>query len=337
MVYADNYARLLADRLLKFKQVRAGIFNFRCPICGDSKTDPGAARGYIYSLGEKPNMHCFNCGHHSSLKSFVKTVAPDLHRQWVFDELASGNIPGRRHSTEAAAKAHADPLVGETWLVQHNLDRITDLPPNHKAVEYVRERLIPRHQWDRLWFVQSMRQLDDNSKSLAPRLAIPIYDRHFRLVAITCRALEDDVKPRYQTFTVCREVPQVFGAERVDTGQVIYVTEGPLDSLFIPNCVAATGTFLERALQVIPTGRFVFILDNQPRHSDVVAAAKRLIAGGHTVFIPPPELVSKDINSMVLNQEVSIEGLPCLLSQNAFSGLTAQVKLAKWAKVGDSE
>lgn len=299
MPYADNYAMLLADRLTKFKQVRAGQYNFRCPICGDSKSDLNAARGYIYSGGNKPNMHCFNCNAHHSLKGFLKIVAPDLYRQWIMDEVASGDFPGSRRSVVAhRIKAPADPLVGDTWLIQHNLDRVTDLPHNHPVVGYLKEREIPQHQWNRLWFVQSMHQLDDSLKSRAPRLAIPIFDRHNRLVSITCRALDDEVKPRYQTHTVARDVPQIFGAELVDTAKTIVVVEGPLDSLFIPNCVAATGTNLERVLQVIPSGEFIFALDNQPRHQDVVKEMMHLIDAGKTVFIPPPELKSKDINAM---------------------------------------
>ena len=32
-----KYATLIGDRLDGFKKLRNGIYNFRCPICGDSE------------------------------------------------------------------------------------------------------------------------------------------------------------------------------------------------------------------------------------------------------------------------------------------------------------
>ena len=46
----SKYIGLISSRLQQFKRVKADLYNFRCPICGDSKKHKNKARGYIYSL-----------------------------------------------------------------------------------------------------------------------------------------------------------------------------------------------------------------------------------------------------------------------------------------------
>ena len=46
----SKYITLLSSRLPKFKRVKPNLFNFRCPICGDSQKHKNKARGYIYPL-----------------------------------------------------------------------------------------------------------------------------------------------------------------------------------------------------------------------------------------------------------------------------------------------
>ena len=48
-IYIDvKYLNLLSNRLLLYKQKREYLWNFRCPICGDSQKKTTKARGYIH-------------------------------------------------------------------------------------------------------------------------------------------------------------------------------------------------------------------------------------------------------------------------------------------------
>ena len=47
----SKYIRLLSHRLRNFKQKKDYVWNFSCPICGDSKKNLLKARGYVYSKG----------------------------------------------------------------------------------------------------------------------------------------------------------------------------------------------------------------------------------------------------------------------------------------------
>jgi predicted restriction endonuclease len=40
-----KYINLISARFQKFKKVKNNLYNFRCPICGDSQRNKNKARG----------------------------------------------------------------------------------------------------------------------------------------------------------------------------------------------------------------------------------------------------------------------------------------------------
>ena len=47
--YIDlNYISKIQPRLQQFKKKRDYLFNFRCPVCGESKKSKTKARAYLY-------------------------------------------------------------------------------------------------------------------------------------------------------------------------------------------------------------------------------------------------------------------------------------------------
>jgi hypothetical protein len=48
----EKYLRLLAPQLDLFKQKHPHVFNFRCPLCGDSERVLSKTRGYCYAAEE---------------------------------------------------------------------------------------------------------------------------------------------------------------------------------------------------------------------------------------------------------------------------------------------
>ena len=55
----SKYIGLVSSRLQK---VKADLYNFRCPICGDSQKHKNKARGYMYPVKADMNFKCHNCG-----------------------------------------------------------------------------------------------------------------------------------------------------------------------------------------------------------------------------------------------------------------------------------
>ena len=67
-----KYISLLSTRLEKFKKVKPTLYNFRCPICGDSKKNKNKTRGYIYPVKANTNFKCHNCGCFDVLQQFFE-------------------------------------------------------------------------------------------------------------------------------------------------------------------------------------------------------------------------------------------------------------------------
>ena len=68
----SKYIGLVSPRLQKFKKVKNNLFNFRCPICGDSKKNKSKTRGYLYTIKADVNFRCHNCGASMNLSLTVK-------------------------------------------------------------------------------------------------------------------------------------------------------------------------------------------------------------------------------------------------------------------------
>ena len=83
----SKYIGLVSSRLQKFKRVKADLYNFRCPVCGDSQKHKNKARGYIYPVKADMNFKCHNCGASSTFSNFIKTLDPVLYKQYILKSL----------------------------------------------------------------------------------------------------------------------------------------------------------------------------------------------------------------------------------------------------------
>ena len=90
----SKFIGLVSSRLQKFKRVKSDLYNFRCPICGDSQKNKSKTRGYLYSVKADMNFRCHNCGSSMTLSNFLKEVDPVIHKQYVFERF-KGNKTGR--------------------------------------------------------------------------------------------------------------------------------------------------------------------------------------------------------------------------------------------------
>ena len=91
-----KFIGLVSPRLQKFKRVKADLYNFRCPICGDSHKSRIKARGYLYSVKNNTNYKCHNCGSSLSFNNFLKTIDPEIHKQYILEKFKEA-LKGLRH------------------------------------------------------------------------------------------------------------------------------------------------------------------------------------------------------------------------------------------------
>jgi hypothetical protein len=124
-----------------------------------------------------------------------------------------------------------------------------------------------------------------------------------------------------------KQYPKLFGLDRINKNEKIYITEGPFDSLFIRNSLAMCGADVYLGDWGISNPTWIY--DNEPRNTQIVARYASAIARGESIVIWPSSVKDKDINDMVL----SGHDVQSMVECNTYSGLEAQVKFNLWKKI----
>ena len=121
--------------------------------------------------------------------------------------------------------------------------------------------------------------------------------------------------------------PKIYGLDDINTGETVYVTEGPFDSTFIPNSIAMCGADGDVSKWGITNP--VWIYDNEPRNRQIVERLAATIDRGDRVVIFPKNILEKDINDMYL----SGQNVQRVVESNIYQGLEAKLKLNDWKRV----
>ena len=131
----SKFIGLVSSRLQKFKRVKADLYNFRCPICGDSQKHKNKARGYFYQVKTNTNFKCHNCGASLSLNNFLKQIDPTLHKQYVMEKFKEGHAGGRNFVVEEPKFEFKKPVFQQKL----DLPRASEVPV---AKQYLTQRGI---------------------------------------------------------------------------------------------------------------------------------------------------------------------------------------------------
>jgi len=337
----SKYIRLISSRLRNFKQKKDYLWNFSCPICGDSKKNLSKARGYVFQKGTNLFFNCHNCGVGTSLGNLIKQVDPSLHKEYVLERYKSGesgfsnfkspsfDIPAPRFDKVAKEKhfEHAE------W--------VSKLPIEHFCLVYCTNRRFLSIMRDSLLFTPNYKKFCDalvpnHGKEITAdaRLVIPFYDKYNTLIGVSGRALENsDYKLRYVTLRTNESQDKlIYGMDKVNTNELVKIVEGPLDSMFLNNCVGSGDSALIQTAKLIDAENKVLIFDNEPRNKEIVKLMDDAIKLGYNVVIWPDTMEQKDINEMVM-AGFSPDEIERIISSNTFTGLRAQMKFISWKKI----
>ena len=123
------------------------------------------------------------------------------------------------------------------------------------------------------------------------------------------------------------DAPKIYGLDDINTGETVYVTEGPFDSTFISNSIAMCGADGDVNKWGITDP--VWIYDNEPRNRQIVERLATTINRGDRVVIFPKNILEKDINDMYL----SGQKVQRVVESNIYQGLEAKLKLQDWKRV----
>ena len=325
MVFIDvKFIMMLSPRLDKFKKLRDYLYNFRCPFCGDSEKFTNKARGYFYRVKDQMNFRCHNCDHGTTAGNVIKELDPDLYKEYVKEKWETSGY-GNGGRTQEPNFKFREPIFKKKDPKLRDLVPINKLTTTHPARQVVEARKIPEKHYDKFFLVHRFYEWAEiSSNQDHPRLVIPFYNEDGEVFAAQGRAFGKE-QPKYLT-TKFDDKPKIFGLERVDWNRKVYVVEGPIDSLFIHNCIAVAGS----DFQHIPQDGVVVILDNEPRSKEIVKKMANLIDTDYELVIWPSDIQEKDVNDMILAGRQDIK---TIIDNNTFSGLEARMKLAAWKRI----
>ena len=330
-----KYLSLLSPRLERFKKVRDYLWNFRCPQCGDSHKSKSKARGYVYRKKTDLFFKCHNCGVGQSVGNLIKDLDPYLHKQYIMERYRAGET-GQRKSKAPEFKFETPTFKPKETNI--DLPSIESLPKEHYARVYYEGREIPQQFMDKIFYAEDFKewaisvcQVDySNLMGKEPRLVIPFFDKDNQLIGAQGRALQES-KIRYVTVKVHEDAPKVFGLERWNSDQHTYLVEGPIDSLFLPNCLAMAGADMSD-LTLIDKNKTTLIFDNEPRNFQIVKSMVRFLKNGWKIVVWPDSIISKDINDMVLSS-IKDARLVKIINTNTYSGQRGEWEVKSWKRV----
>ena len=317
----SKFINLISSKLQKFKRVKSDLYNFRCPICGDSKKNKSKTRGYLYSMKADVNFRCHNCGASMTFSSFLKQQDPILHKQYVFERFKEGTT-GRATVVEEPKFDFEAPKFKK----KINLPKASENP---SADGYLTARKLDSTQFyyaeQFKKFVNTLKPTFDDTRYDEERIIIPLYYQK-NLIGLQGRSLGPS-KVKYITVMINDDAPKIYGLDNIRTDAPVYVTEGPFDSTFIRNSVAMCGADADVSRWGISNP--VWIYDNEPRSSEIVRRIGNTIDSGDSLVIWPNGIGDKDINDMVM----SGLDVQSVIESNTYSGLEAKLKFNTWKKI----
>ena len=323
----------VSPKLQKFTQKKDNLYNFRCPLCGDSSKNKTKARGYVYEKKNNYFYMCHNCGASMSFYNFLDKVDPHLLKEYALERYKNGEQGNDNYKKPDFEEFKVKP----SFKQKLNLPAISELPDEHYAKQYVLSRKISENHHVNLYFAQDFKKFieslnieKEGLKEDDPRLIIPFYDEEKNLVALQGRALGES-KLRYITVKLHDNNMKVFGLDRVNTEEMIHVVEGPIDSLFLTNTIATADANLMAASKLFDKTKLTLVFDNEPRNKELHKIMERAIEDHYNVVIWPEMIEEKDINEMIL-AGFSPEEIEDIISKNTFVNLRAKMEFVNWRK-----
>ena len=269
---------------------------------------------------------CHNCGISRSFANFLKEQNEDLYNEYLLERYKEG-IGGRNVAQPDLTQFVSKPVFKPKPI---DLDKVSDLNSLHQARAYLLGRGIPEDKLHLFYYCPNFKKWTNKQKEVFAdtkndddRIIIPLIDQDGKLFGFQGRSLDFNAKMRYITVMLDEDKPKVFGLDRMNREEPVYVTEGPIDSTFLGNAIAMCGADVDlRSLDY----KFVFVYDNEPRNKQIVERIESTIVQGYPVVIFPKGIQEKDLNDM----HVAGHDVQRLVECNTYQGLEAKLKLADW-------
>ena len=216
-----------------------------------------------------------------------------------------------------------------------NIQKINDLPEQHKAVRYLRNRKITSIMSETFYYSDNFSKWINEEIEVGAinyeadidrRIVIPFFTKHKKIFAIQGRSI-DNADPKYITFKMDKGADKIYGLNTVDFTKPVYIVEGPLDSLFLDNCLACAGSLndIENVLKHTPKDNITIVPDNDKRNYQTRMFIEKVIKDGFKVVVWNKNIAFKDINDAI-EKGYTKEDILGIIKKYTYKGLMATTK-----------
>ena len=333
MIWVDTkYANLLSSKLERYKVKSHNPFlaNFRCLLCGDSSKNKNKARGYFYTSKHGLVMKCHNCGVTIGFSKLIQKLDTTLYQQYSLEKFGNKKI---KNTFDFEPKFQTKSIVQLPDFIKCLNELKMIYGNDHPAVKYCINRKIPEEKFQYVYYIENVsrvtevvEQYKDRIITNEQRIVLPFFNRERKPIGFTMRAMDNN-KLRYMTIRLDDNEPMLFGHERVNFNRPVICVEGPIDSLFLSNAVAVSGSDMKKATRILPEDT-TYVFDNQPRNKVLCKLMESVIKDGKKVCIWSNTIIGKDINDMA-KIGYSVEKI---IYSRSYSGLSAKNAFRVWKK-----
>ena len=145
----STYVHRISSQLNNFKKKSNGVFNFRCPYCGDSQKHKNKSRGYFFTKKSGLVYKCHNCGVGRSFGNFLKDHCSDIYDEYVMERYKSGLTGKGRNVADPVFKTEKPKFKKNL-----ELENIASLNRKHPAIQYLQNRKIPENCFSSLYHAE---------------------------------------------------------------------------------------------------------------------------------------------------------------------------------------
>lgn len=241
-VFPDN----LSKQRIKIAPDR---FQFACPFCRDSATSNSKKRGnFIFKQGRFYNCYkCFNCGSYMSIRKFFQQ----------FDVILPMDVIGYIADHKPTLYTNDSSMIAEFHNEFFNADKMREFAIDKECLVkwFGCEYITPYSRGGRYLAKRCINKFDNflyDSKNDSIIILNLIQDK---VISFQIRPLKQKkyitVSLRMIHERIMRDgisVPEeleglsmIYNLYNVNVNQPILATEGPIDSMFLPNCIALLG------------------------------------------------------------------------------------------------
>jgi len=339
MLNDQKYLGMLSSRLRNYSKKDSRLYNFSCPLCGDSTTDKKKARAYCMPKKKGSGLYffCHKCNEAMPFGLFLKRIDNLLYKEYQRERIGSrySNKPKEIDPPKFTAMKKTLVTASIKFDVYDDLQNMSEMPKN--IAGYLIDRKIPL---DKLWkyfyfaddFKKVANQICSNTFSSAAlkykesRIVLTMLDASGNIIGIQGRTITES-SAKYITIKRSDSARKIFGLDQIKYNRPVVVLEGPIDSCFIDNSIGVCGADLVSQVEGLNIDP-IFCFDNEPYSTIIAKKVFKAINQGYKVVIYPKSIKQKDINDMVLSG-IDVNKL---IKERTFSGLRARAEFNQWSR-----